>query len=153
MISIKKMTTQDPSALRDAFVLWNKPLEQYQTYLTENQAGWRVTLIAWQGTELLGYGNLLWRSYYEPFVAEGIPEINDLNVVPARQAQGIGRQLITELEALAKNGRHARIGIGVGLGSGYERARALYPRLGYVADGRGIHKSIWGDEIYMVKPL
>lgn len=60
-------------------------------------------------------------------------------------------QLIAELEAVAARAGHKRIGIGVGLGKGYEQARRLYPRPGYAPDGRGTHLSQWGEESYLIK--
>jgi GNAT superfamily N-acetyltransferase len=136
-----------------AFKSWNKTLRQYEHYFSENQQGIRVTLVAELEGRVVGYGNLLKDSYYRPFKDGGIPEINDLNVVTDLQGQGIGRELIKELEALARAQGHAVIGIGVGLGSDYAKAQRLYPRLGYESDGRGNQVTEWGDETHLVKQL
>ena len=147
------MLESDAPLIAEAFRSWNKTTAQYQQYFAENLEGWRLTLVAFEGEVVIGYGNLLLKSYYDPFREQGIPEINDLNVVVPRQAQGIGRRLIAELEAEALRRGYAQIGIGVVLHPDYARAQRLYPRLGYVPDGRGAHATEWGDEVNFVKRL
>jgi len=152
-VSTRWILESDAPLIAEAFRSWNKTLAQYQQYFAENIEGWRLTLVAFEGETVVGYGNLLLKSYYDPFRELGIPEINDLNVVTPRQAQGIGRRLIQELEAEAMRRGYRQIGIGVGLSPDYARAQRLYPRLGYVPDGRGVHATEWGDEMDFVKDL
>jgi hypothetical protein len=45
------------------------------------------------------------------------------------------------------------IGIGVGGTPDYEIAQRLYPKLGYVYDGTGIHQDEWGGAMYLTKKL
>jgi len=131
----------------------NKTREQYERYFAENQAGERVTLVAVTDESVVGYANVLWRSYYEPFRLVGIPEINDLNVVEEYRDNGIGRALIAECEGVVRETKNATIGIGVGLTRDYSAAQHLYPALGYVSDGRGVYTSPHGDEAYFLKEL
>ena len=74
---------------------------------------------------------------YPPFAEAGIPEIQDLNVLPEFRRQGIATQLLDEVETLAAE-RSATVGIGVGLHPGYNAAQRLYGKRGYILDGRGI---------------
>ena len=131
----------------------NKTLEQYERYFEENQAGGRVTLIATVGESVVGYINILRQSYYEPFRLEGIPEINDLNVVEEYRNQGIATELIRECERLVRESGKPVIGIGVGLTPDYAAAQHLYPKLNYIRDGRDVHVSREGEEIYFTKRL
>jgi GNAT superfamily N-acetyltransferase len=147
------MNSGHVEGIYQAFKSWNKTLQQYERYFSENGQGIRVTLVAELEGRVVGYGNLLNDSYYAPFKAEGIPEINDLNVVTDLQGQGIGRRIIMALEALAMAQGHTTIGIGVGLGLDYARAQRLYPRLGYESDGRGKQATEWGDETHLIKQL
>lgn len=78
-----------------------------------------------------------WHPTYPPFAEGGIPEIQDLNVLPEFQRQGIATRLLDEAEALVIKSR-SEIGIGVGLHPGYNAAQRLYGKRGYVPDGRGI---------------
>ncbi|MDQ3753198.1 MAG: GNAT family N-acetyltransferase [Acidobacteriota bacterium] len=103
--------------------------------------------------EVVGYTNILWQSGYEPFVDDDIPEINDLNVVAEYRNRGIGTALIREAESIAAKAGMSIIGIGVGLTPDYAAAQHLYPKLGYVPDGRGVHATQYGDEVHLTKQL
>jgi GNAT superfamily N-acetyltransferase len=151
--TIRKMLRSDIEPITKAFVPMNKTREQYERYFAENQAGERVTLVAVTDESVVGYANVLWRSYYEPFRLVGIPEINDLNVVEEYRDNGIGRALIAECEGVVRETKNATIGIGVGLTRDYSAAQHLYPALGYVSDGRGVYTSPHGDEAYFLKEL
>lgn len=118
----------------------------------EHAAGRRVTFVAVSGGLIVGYTNLVWKSDYDPFQESDIPEINDMHVVDEFQKQGIGTALIRACEDLAAAQGIAVIGIGVGLTPDYAAAQRLYPKLGYVPDGRGIRPTPWGDTLYLTKP-
>jgi GNAT superfamily N-acetyltransferase len=91
--------------------------------------------------EFAGYVTLKWRSQYQSFQEQSIPEIVDLNVLPHYRKIGIGSLLLerAEKEALTKS---QIIGIGVGLyageDGGYGPAQRLYVKRGYIPDGKGI---------------
>jgi GNAT superfamily N-acetyltransferase len=152
-IEIWRMTPAHIDALTEAFTSWNKPREQYVRYYEENQRGTRITLVGFVDGALASYGNLLWQSDYEPFAEAGIPEINDLNTLVPFRRRGLASAIIAECERIAKEAGKPVIGIGVGQTDDYANAQRLYPQLGYVYDGRGIHSSIWGDEQYLTKLL
>jgi GNAT superfamily N-acetyltransferase len=151
--TIRKMLRADIEAITEAFARMNKKREQYERYFEENQTGERVTLVVTVDEIVVGYTNVLWQSGYEPFLGDGIPEINDLNVVVEYQNQGIGTALIRESERVAREAGNLIIGIGVGLSPDYAAAQYLYPKLDYISDGRGVHTSQYGNEIYFTKRL
>jgi GNAT superfamily N-acetyltransferase len=151
--TIRKMVRADIEDIAVAFAAENKTREQYERYFAENQTGGRVTLVATVNESVIGYTNVLWQSGYMPFLSDGIPEINDLNVVAEFRNRGIGRALILEAEQVARDAGKAVMGIGVGLTPDYAAAQYLYPSLGYVSNGRGVRKTQFGDEIYFTKRL
>lgn len=152
-LTINRMTAEDIECLARAFAAWNKTRAQYERYFQEQESGRRLTLIAWQGESLAGYGNLIWQPDYEPFRQAGLPEIQDLNVLACFQKRGIGTALIGAAESLAVARGKTIMGIGVGQTPDYAAAQRLYPRLGYVPDGRGPRLTPWGDVVYLTKTL
>jgi hypothetical protein len=77
------------------------------------------------------------RSEYPYFLANNIPEINDLNVFPEFRNKGIAGSIIDELEKEISE-THETIGIGVGLFKDYGTAQRLYFKKGYIPDGNGL---------------
>jgi GNAT superfamily N-acetyltransferase len=138
-LQIRALHDSDPSTIAAAFqrIGWKKTEAQYRRYLEEQAAGRRVCWVAFVDGRFAGYATLNWQSTYPPFAAAGIPEIQDLNVLPEFQRQGIATRLLDEAEALATE-RSSIVGIGVGLHPGYNAAQRLYGTRGYVPDGRGI---------------
>ena len=151
--TIRQMSPVDVDGITSAFGHRNKRREQYVRYFAEQQAGERVTLVASSGGQVIGYTNVLWRSGYACFSESDIPEINDLNVVEEFQNRGVGRALIREAERVVAARGKRSVGIGVGLTPDYGAAQHLYPQLGYVPDGRGIHSTPYGDVVYFTKSL
>jgi GNAT superfamily N-acetyltransferase len=151
--TIRQMSPDDVDAITSTFAPWNKRREQYVRYFEEQQAGERVTLVAVSGGRVIGYTNVLWRSGYARFNESGIPEINDLNVTEGAQNRGVGRALIREAERVVAGRGNRVVGIGVGLTPDYAAAQHLYPKLGYVPDGRGIHHTQYGAVSYFTKRL
>ena len=152
---IRRMTAEDVEAIADAFANFGKTRAQYERYFAEQGRGERLTLLAVAaGGRVVGYANVLWRSAYPHFRREGVPEINDLNVVEEARCRGVGTALIREAEGIVAARGLAVIGIGVGLTPDYAAAQRLYPKLGYVSDGRGVHSSPpWDDAVYLTKTL
>ena len=72
-----------------------------------------------------------------PQVALGIPEIQDLNVLPRFRRKGIASAMLDQAEAAAAE-RSEVVAIGVGLHPGYNAAQVLYVKRGYVPDGLGV---------------
>lgn len=151
--AIRRMARADVGAVAETFARMNKTREQYERYFEENRLGRRVTLVAVAGGEVVGYTNLLWEPGYEPFRAEGVPEINDLNVTEEWRRRGVATALIREAERIAREAGRPVMGIGVGLTPDYAAARRLYPKLGYAEDGRGVHHTPYGDVLYLTRVL
>jgi GNAT superfamily N-acetyltransferase len=137
--AIRPLRASDPVVISSAFdaIGWSKPAAQYERYLAEQEADIRRIFVAEVGDAFAGYVTLVWQPDYPPFRAEGIPEIQDLNVLPAFRRRRIGSALLDAAEAAARS-KVATIGIGVGLDPGYGPAQRMYVRRGYVPDGRGI---------------
>lgn len=150
---IRQMLESDIGGITETFSRWNKSREQYERYWREHREGRRVTLVAMSGERVVGYTNLIWQSDYLPFREAGIPEINDMNVIEAFQKQGIGTALIAEAERIAAAAGKAILGIGFGLTADYGAAQRLYPKLGFVPDGRGAQPTPWGDVLFLTKRL
>ena len=68
----------------------------------------------------------------------GIPEIQDLNVIPSARRQGLGESLVRHCETVAKDKGYDQIGISVGLHRGFGAAQRLYARMSYIPDGNGV---------------
>ena len=137
--SIGLLERRDPPIVAAAFasVGWEKPASLFAAYLEEQFADVRLCWLARLGREIAGYVTLVWEPRYEPLRAAGLPEIQDLNVLPRFRRRGIARRLIVRAEEEAAT-RVEEVGIGVGLHPGYRAAQRLYPQLGYVPDGRGV---------------
>jgi GNAT superfamily N-acetyltransferase len=65
----------------------------------------------------------------------GVPLLNHLEVLPARQSRGIGTRIIAAAERTVYDLAYRRLALGVGIDN--PRARKLYERLGYVDWGNG----------------
>ncbi|TYP71986.1 GNAT family N-acetyltransferase [Paenibacillus methanolicus] len=114
-----------------------KPMAYIRECWEQNEAGDRITLLAFYQGAFAGSLHLLHRSHYPYFAQNGIPEINDFNVIPALRKHGIGTALMDEAEKIAL-GQHSIVGIGVGLYRDYGSAQRMYAKRGYVPDGRGV---------------
>jgi GNAT superfamily N-acetyltransferase len=136
---IRPLTPSDPAVIEAAFagIGWTKPAEKYEHYLAEQEADRRRVFVAEAGGDFAGYVTLNWHPAYPPFRKGGLPEIQDLNVLPRFRRRGLGTALLRAAENAARE-RSDRVGIGVGLVPDYGAAQRLYVRLGYLPDGRGI---------------
>lgn len=96
---------------------------------------------------------MIWESDYESFRQQGIPEVNDMNTVTSLRRNGIGTRMLEAAEELVQQTGRRVIGIGVGVTPDYAIAQKLYPKLGYVSDGTGVHPDKWGGCMYSIKGL
>ena len=110
----------------------------FERCLLEQQEGRREIFVAIEGLKPVGYVQLVWQPLYPPFRRLGIPEIQDLNVMPDVQRRGIGSMLADVCEARAREVGKTDVGISVGLTSSYGAAQRLYIRKGYMPDGAGM---------------
>jgi GNAT superfamily N-acetyltransferase len=139
-IDIRALTTADTVAIPQAFdsLGWpGKTVALYERYLADQASGSRVVFVAASGEAIAGYVTVVWVSGYGPFADMGIPEIQDLNVLPEFRRRGIGWALMDAAEA-AIAARADTAGIGVGLYADYAAAHLMYLRRGYLPDGRGL---------------
>ena len=138
-VRVTPLKASDPDVISASFgaIGWNKPPSTYLRYLDEQDRGLRVVLIAWSGATIAGYVTLTWSSDYGPLKDEGIPEMQDLNVLPRFRRNGIGSVLLDEVERIAST-KGTDVGIAVGLHPGYNDAQRMYVKRGYVPDGRGL---------------
>lgn len=139
-IQIRQAKPEDSDILSGLeAVLQSRPETDYVSRLLASQiAGERAVLLALDGLEATGYVVLNWKPAYNLFARFGMPEIQDLNVLPDSRCQGIGHALVTACESLAREKDCAQMGLAVGLTSSYGSAQRLYTRMGYIPDGYGI---------------
>jgi GNAT superfamily N-acetyltransferase len=116
---------------------WNKPDWYFRDCWGAQQRGALLFLVSRNDEELLGWAKVVWRSDYAPLRDGGIPEIQDLNVLPAHRRKGVATRLLDHAETAIKD-RCATAGIAVGLHESYGAAQRLYALRGYVPDGRGV---------------
>jgi ribosomal protein S18 acetylase RimI-like enzyme len=141
-ISIRLLDEQQIPQITEAFenTVWHGQEHLYERFLAEQKMGKRTVLIAYAGDVFAGYVTILWRSNYRPFAEKGIPEINDLRVLPDFRRRGIATALVDEAEKRIFD-KSQVAGIGFGLYADYGPAQRMYVLRGYIPDGLGIsHK-------------
>ncbi|NKB72116.1 MAG: GNAT family N-acetyltransferase [Candidatus Latescibacteria bacterium] len=151
--SIQRFRPEDVESAASSFASYNKRRSMYKEFISEQQAGRRISFSATIDGVVVGYTNILWESGYVPFKAHRIPEINNMHVLDPHQGKGIGSALIKTAEEEALSQGCHMVGIGVGLTEGYARAQRLYPKLGYVPDGRGEYEDEYDGVTYLIKQL
>jgi ribosomal protein S18 acetylase RimI-like enzyme len=82
-------------------------------------------LVAWDGAEPVGHAHLAWTG-----TTLGLPELQDVFVLPEHRGRGVGTELTRAGERLAAERGHSRMSLSVGAEN--DAARRLYERLGYV---------------------
>lgn len=137
--AVRQMVAADAAVVSAAFraVGLSKPVARFDRYLAEQDSGARMCFLSEVAHEIAGYVTLLWSSPYADFEARGIPQISDLNVLPAQRRRGVATALLDHVEATAST-RSPIVGLGVGLYRDYGDAQRLYVKRGYVPDGRGV---------------
>jgi GNAT superfamily N-acetyltransferase len=93
-------------------------LDKAQTYL-----------IAWDGDDPVGHAHLAWEGTHV-----GVPEIQDVFVLPERRGEGIATRLTSAAEEEVKARGFDRISLSVSAEKN-EDARRLYASLGYADAG------------------
>lgn len=136
-LRLRDLTTHLIDDLATAFRNWPKTRGSFVGAAARVAAGEQDLIVAHLEGRIVGYTGIHWMSDYPPFAAEGIPEINDFNVLPEFRRRGFGAALLDEAEARIAL-RSDRAGIGVGLYADYGSAQRMYVKRGYIPDGRGI---------------
>ncbi len=138
-VEVVSIEARHVTLLRNAFhgTPWDRGPEFFEGLVGAHQAGSRHVWVGLANGCPVAFGSLVWQSTYPPFREQRIPEIHDLNVSPAFRRNGIASRIMDTAEQAAVE-RSNRVGIGVGLHSGYFAAQRLYVRRGYVPDGNGV---------------
>lgn len=138
-LTIRLMETRDiPFVVRPfQSIGWpGKTLELYETYLSEQNKGQRIVLLALVGGEFAGHVTIQWLSDYPPFRESGIAEITDLIVLAEFRRRRIATRLVEEAERMVFQ-KSDSVGIGFGISADYGPAQRMYVSRGYVPDGLG----------------
>ncbi len=117
---------------------WAKPDDYFARCLAEQAEGKREVYIIVAGGSDAGYGMLNWHPQYALYRRLGMPEIQDINVLPAMRKRGLATALIKHCEEAAHAKGCTQMGISVGLYADYGAAQRLYVKLGYIPDGFGV---------------
>ena len=115
-------------------------------------------LVAWDGAYPVGHAHVAWAD-----TKLGVPEVQDLFVLPERRRRGVATELSRAAERLAAGRGHGRISLGFSVDN--VPARRLYKQLGYRDAGvpperhlgtiliRGRPVKIDDTVIYLIKDL
>ncbi|MEO8179011.1 MAG: GNAT family N-acetyltransferase [Deltaproteobacteria bacterium] len=138
-LRLRPLLERDAPIISQAFadIGWNRPVYQYEQYIAEQQQSIRQCWVALLDGRFTAYVTLHWNPLYSGIAGKGVPEIQDLNVLPNYQRQGIATRLLDRAEQSAAS-RAAFVAVGVGLHPGYNAAQRLYARRGYMPDGLGV---------------
>jgi GNAT superfamily N-acetyltransferase len=139
-LTVRRMVPEDARVMASAFsaIAWtSKTIELFARYSREQAEGRRHVLVALVAGEFAGYVTINWDPTYEPLARAGIPELEDLNVLPGFRRQGIATRLVATAEVVVSR-RSRQVGIAVGLHPGYNAAQRMYVLRGYVPDGNGV---------------
>ena len=138
---------EEEGAVIDVHVVRHDELERISRALRHRsslQHGERVArqdrgaftyLVAWDRDEPVGHVGIDWPNDREPELGlEFGPHamVHDLEVLPRRRNEGIGRALMVELEDQVRERGLPAIMLTTGIDDGYAAARHLYRSLGYV---------------------
>jgi GNAT superfamily N-acetyltransferase len=109
-----------------------------RTYLADHAEPEGASLIATDGSDVIGYVAIVWESNYAGFRSRGISLVHQIAVAGPFRRRGVATLLMDAAEQLARDRGIATLDITVGLFDEYGPAQRLYGRRGYVPDGRGV---------------
>jgi GNAT superfamily N-acetyltransferase len=127
--------------------------------LDQQRAEGSTYLVAWEDGRPVGHAHIAWARTHL-----GVPEIQDVFVVPERRRRGIAAQLTRAAEQEARDGGWETISLSVSR-DGNAAARQLYAKLGYADAGvepvrvsgaimlRGRPFEVDVTLVYLLKPL
>lgn len=138
-LRIRPIREDDAGRVQEQFarIGWSKPDGYFAACCRQQEADELLLLLAEFGGDYVGHCKVVWTPPYPYFADNGIPEIQDLNVLGDHRGQGIATRLLDEAEGIIAE-RSPIVGIGFGLHADYGPAHRLYVRRGYVPDGRGV---------------
>jgi len=106
-------------------------------YLADHAEPDGASLIATDGSDVIGYVAIVWESDYAGFRNRGIPLVHQIAVAGPFRRRGVATLLMDMAEQLARDRGIATLGITVGLFDEYGPAQRMYSQRGYIPDGRG----------------
>jgi GNAT superfamily N-acetyltransferase len=112
-----------------------------RSYLADHAEPQGASLIATDGSDVIGYVAIVWESNYAGFRSRGIPLVHQIAVAGPLRRQGVASLLMDAAEQLARDRDIVTLGITVGLFDEYGPAQRLYGQRGYIPDGRGACRS------------
>lgn len=117
---------------------WEKP-DGYFHKLIESHANDALVFLVAETCqrEYAGHLKLVWEPDYPHFRERGIPEIQDLNVLPQFRRNGVATLLMNETEKRVRK-RSSQVGVGFGLYADYGSAQRMYVKRGYIPDGKRV---------------
>ena len=138
-VELRHMMAGDAAPISRAFLGMGQVRSEWQflDYVAEREVGIREAWVASWGGELAGMVTLHWNPLYAGIAGRGIPEVQDLMVLPEFRRRGVATRLL-DLAEHAASARASHVAIGVGLHPGYNAAQRLYVLRGYVPDGLGV---------------
>ncbi len=131
---IREATKDDLSLL---YALYDRIGKKDDGYF-EQALDQAVVLICFAQDTPCAFCLLNWQPRYSLYRKLGIPEIQDLNVLPKFRRRGIATKLIDWCETRARAQKCELIGISVGLSKDFGPAQILYTKKGYIPDGNGV---------------
>lgn len=136
MIEIHQATHDDIDRLELLYEI----LGQYDAgYFAQCLARECYVFIACDAGRDAGFVVLNFSPKYNLYQRLGVPEIQDLNVIPDLRQRGIATALMEHCEAFARNEKGCeQIGVSVALSKDYGPAQRLYIKRGYIPDGMGV---------------
>ena len=138
-MTVRLIEASDCASIQNSFSAtgWSKPEGYFAQCHGAQERGEILVFVAWMEGVYAGHVRVLWESQHSRFSNLGIPEINDLVVLPVFRKRGIGSRLIDAAESAAFE-RSDEVGISVGLHPGYNAAQRMYGSRGYVPTGGGV---------------
>ena len=100
MIEIRQAGTDDAAWMQAGFddsMGWKKAAGYFAGCYQLQEQGELVLLVAVDGENYVGHVKVMWQSAYAHFREQGIPEIQDLAVLPAYRRQAVAKQLVLNL--------------------------------------------------------
>lgn len=136
-IIVREMDEEDAEKLD---ILLEKPTgiqSIYKSYLEETTSGRCQYIVIYNKEQLAGYAKIDWKSNYEDFEEEGIPEVKEIRIFNEFSDERLGHYLMDAIEERIKK-RSDYCAVGVGLAESYEPAQKLLAERGYEPDGKGV---------------
>jgi predicted N-acetyltransferase YhbS len=137
-ITVRAMQQGDVEALARAFAAQGRPEPQFVQYWLQKERDEREILIAEREGGVVGYVTIVWAPVYAPFREGQTPEIADLTVSTGAPQEAVGPALMRAAEREIAGRGYAMAGVGLRQPPEAAWEEALYRRLGYEPDGRGV---------------